>query len=212
MENTDISRKTHWEQIYKKKSPSDVSWYLTYPGQSLKLIETMGIDKNQSIIDVGGGASVLVDYLIDAGFSRLAVLDISAQSLQHAKTRLREKANDIEWYEADITHFQPPHLFELWHDRAVFHFLTHAEDRKQYVQVLKNALIPEGHLIIATFAIDGPEKCSGLDVVRYDAPSLCAELGDEFELLEVQNENHLTPANVEQKFTYFRLRRRLVIN
>lgn len=144
---------------------------------SLKLIEATGIDKNQRLIDIGGGTSVLVDYLLKAGFSRLAVLDISAQSLQHAKARLGDKAKVIGWYEADITKFQPPHPFEVWHDRAVFHFLTNAEDRKQYVQVLKNTLVPTGHLIIATFAIDGQDKCSGLNVVRYDAPLLCAEIG-----------------------------------
>ncbi len=204
MEHT--ARKTHWEQVYQQKSPLDVSWYQTQPSMSLKLIQATGIEKHQQIIDVGGGASILVDYLLKAGFSHLAVLDISAQSLQHAKTRLGENASDIEWYESDVTTFQPPHPYELWHDRAVFHFLTNAEDRKRYVQVLKQALVPNGHLIIATFAIGGPKKCSGLDIVQYDAESLCAELGDEFELLDVQNETHTTPNNAEQKFTYFRLR------
>jgi len=205
MEHT--ARKTHWEQVYQAKSPSDVSWYQTQPSISLKLIEATGIEKHQHIIDVGGGASILVDYLLKAGFSRLAVLDISAQSLQHAKTRLGENSHKIEWLEDDVTTFQPPHPYELWHDRAVFHFLTNAEDRKRYVQVLKQALVPKGHLIIATFAIGGPKKCSGLDIVQYDAESLCTELGEEFELLDVQNETHITPANAEQKFTYFRLKR-----
>jgi 2-polyprenyl-3-methyl-5-hydroxy-6-metoxy-1,4-benzoquinol methylase len=199
------TRKTHWEQVYQKKSPSDVSWYQTQPSMSLKLIEDTGIEKHQAIIDVGGGASVLVDYLLKAGFSRLAVLDISAQSLQHAKTRLGENASSIEWYESDVTTFQPLQPYELWHDRAVFHFLTNAEDRNRYVQVLKQALVPNGHLIIATFAIGGPKKCSGLEIVQYDAKSLCAELGEKFELLDVQNETHTTPNNAEQKFTYFRL-------
>ena len=202
MEHT--ARKTHWEQVYQQKSPLDVSWYQTQPSMSLKLIEETGIEKQQRIIDVGAGASVLVDYLLKAGFSRLAVLDISAQSLQHAKTRLGENSHKIEWLEDDVTTFEPPHPYELWHDRAVFHFLTNAEDRNRYVQVLKKALVPNGHLIIATFAIGGPKKCSGLDIVQYDAESLCAELGDEFELLDVQNEAHITPANAEQKFTYFR--------
>ncbi len=200
-------QKKHWEQIYQKKSPSSVSWYQTHPTLSLKLIEATGLEKTQPLIDVGGGASVLVDFLLNANYARLAVLDISAHSLQQVKTRLGEKANKVEWYETDVTQFEPLHSFELWHDRAVFHFLTQAEDRKQYVRVLKNTLVPGGHLIIATFAMEGPKKCSELDVIRYDAPLLCHEMGDEFKLLDVQNEGHITPANVEQKFTYFIFKR-----
>jgi 2-polyprenyl-3-methyl-5-hydroxy-6-metoxy-1,4-benzoquinol methylase len=203
-------KKTHWEQIYQRKSPLEVSWFETNPSMSLELIEKTKLNKEQRIIDVGGGASMLVDCLFNAGFKQLAVLDISAQSLQYSKTRLGETANQIEWYETDVTAFQPVHPYELWHDRVVFHFLTHAEDRKRYVRVLKNTLVPNGHLIIATFAIDGPSKCSGLDIVQYDAPLLCAEIGEEFELLEVRNETHITPANVAQKLTYFRFKRRFV--
>ncbi len=202
-----MTRRSHWEQIYKAKLPTEVSWHQAYPSMSLKLIYATGIEKAQRFIDVGGGASVLVDRLLEAGFKKLAVLDISASAIEHAKARLGAKADNIEWYEADVTEFEPPHQFELWHDRAVFHFLTDEGDRERYVRVLKETLVPGGHLIIATFAIDGPKKCSGLDVIRYDVESLYSEIGDEFELLEVHGEAHITPRNVEQKFTYFRFGR-----
>ena len=201
------SRKLHWEQIYNTKPPTEVSWYQTYPSLSIKLINATGIKKEENIIDVGGGASLLVDYLLDSSFTKLAVLDISHAAIKLAKHRLGKRANNVEWFEADVTEFQSPHKFELWHDRAVFHFLTDEEDRKRYMRVLKDTMTPSGHLIIATFAIDGPKKCSGLDVVRYDAKSLSAQVGSEFELLEEIDETHMTPANVEQKFTYFRFKR-----
>lgn len=200
--------KSHWEKVYESKQPTEVSWFQTHPSLSLKLIEATGIGKQQAIIDVGGGASVLVDSLLAAGFQQLTVLDISAAAIRYAKERLGARATSVEWYEADVTNFVPPHRFVLWHDRAVFHFLTDATARQNYVRVLNDSLTPDGHLIIATFAIDGPPKCSGLDVVRYDAKSLGAELGTGFELLETRDETHVTPWQTEQKFTYCRFRRR----
>jgi len=199
-----LNQKEHWNQVYQTKAPDDVSWFQTRPAISLKLIEAAGIGKDEGIIDVGGGASVLVDFLLDAGFTKLAMLDISAAALQHAKQRLGARAGKIEWFEADVTAFNPPHRFNLWHDRAVFHFLTDKADRQKYVQTLKRTLAPDGHIIIATFAIDGPLKCSGLDVARHDAQSISAELGAGFELLEQVDETHFTPWSSEQKFSYFR--------
>jgi ubiquinone/menaquinone biosynthesis C-methylase UbiE len=203
-----LDTKVHWEQIYSTKSSTDVSWYQRYPSLSLKLIEATGIGKEQGIIDVGGGTSVLVDCLLNKGFIELAVLDISPSALEIAKTRLGTRAEKVEWIEADATEFQPPHHFDLWHDRAVFHFLVNEEDRRKYVSVVKRTLVPGGHIIIATFAIDGPNRCSGLDTVQYDMESMSAQLGDEFELLEKLDEEHLTPGNKEQKFTYFMYRRK----
>jgi SAM-dependent methyltransferase len=203
-----FDKKTHWEKIYREKSSSDVSWYQESPDLSLELICRSGVRNDEAIVDVGGGASVLVDVLCEEGFRNLSVLDISGIALAGAQQRLGGLAETIEWFEADITEFDPPHAFTLWHDRAVFHFLTDESDRRKYVNVLKRALRPGGHLIIAAFAIGGPEQCSGLQVVQYDSSRLKAELGEEFELVEERDEVHITPANKEQRFTYFRFVRK----
>lgn len=208
MADDEMNRKVHWEQVYMDKSPLEVGWYQAEPALSLRLIDSFELPKAAAIIDVGGGASLLVDRLHERGFRRLAVLDVSAQALAHAKARLGAKADNIEWLEADVTAFRAPHAYALWHDRAVFHFLTQAADRRRYVEVLKRTLEPGGGLIMATFALDGPLKCSGLEVVRYDAETLSAELGDEFELLEQAAELHITPAHQTQRFSYFRFIRR----
>lgn len=201
------SRKQHWEQIYARKSSREVSWYQTEPRRSLDLIERSGVDRDAPIIDVGGGASLLVDLLQSDGYQRLAVLDISAAALATARERLGPRAGAIEWYEADITQFTAPHAFALWHDRAVFHFLTAAEDRRRYVRVLKQTLVPDGHVVIAAFAIGGPTRCSDLDIVQYDAAKLLAEFGGDFRLEEELSEVHRTPAGKDQQFNFFRLRR-----
>jgi 2-polyprenyl-3-methyl-5-hydroxy-6-metoxy-1,4-benzoquinol methylase len=203
-----MNPKSHWEQVYQTKSPTDVSWYQKFPSLSLKLIRATGIEKGDGIIDVGGGASVLVDCLLTAGYRNIAVLDISASAIQQAKNRVGQRASAVEWYEADITTFRFPRRFAVWHDRAVFHFLTSGADRRNYVRVLKETLVPSGHLIIATFAITGPPKCSGLDVVRYDAKLLCSEIGDEFTLMETYDETHHTPWDTEQTFIYCWFQRR----
>ncbi len=202
-----MNLKEHWNHVYQTKAHDDVSWYQSRPARSLHLIETCGVGKQEGIIDVGGGASVLVDFLLDAGFTRLAVLDISAAALAHSKERLGARAGDVEWFEADVTGFTSPHYFNLWHDRAVFHFLTDKADRQKYVQTLKRTLTPDGRVIIATFAIDGPLKCSGLEVARYDASAIVAEFGEGFRLLEQVDETHTTPWGTEQEFSYFRFAR-----
>lgn len=172
--------KEHWEQVYRTRAVGDVSWHQVRPALSFKLIESSGIAKDQAVIDVGGGASVLVDFLLDAGFTRLAVLDIAATALRHAKERLGAKAGSVDWFEADVTAFDPPQRFNLWHDRAVFHFLTHRAGRQKYVQTLKRTLTPDGQVIIGTLAIDGPLKCSGLDVARYDVRASARSLAMNF--------------------------------
>lgn len=199
-----IDMKQHWEQIYQDKSPLEVSWYQKDPTMSLNLIRHSGTRRDDYIIDVGGGASLLVDRLRDAGYSRLAVLDISARALELAQLRLGKTANRIEWHVADITRFQPGHRYALWHDRAVFHFLTSARDRRNYVDTLKRSLLPAGQIILAAFAIGGPEKCSGLEIVQYDYDKLSRELGDGFRLLEEASETHQTPSGKLQQFSYFR--------
>jgi len=197
-------RKKHWESVYQNKSPLEVSWHQQDPVLSLRLIHDTRLALDAPVIDIGGGASRLVDKLCESAYTHVSVLDVSANALAHAKHRLAGKAGAVQWYEADVTDFNPPHRFALWHDRAVFHFLTSVEDRERYITVLKQALVPGGHLIIMTFAIDGPVKCSGLDIVQYDAEKMTAELGAGFELVETGNEVHLTPAGNPQKFTYFR--------
>ena len=198
-----LDRKNHWQNVYQEKAPLEVSWYQEDPKLSLDLIRRTQIARDEAIIDVGGGASVLVDYLQKEGFTNLSVLDISENALDSAKKRLGNSAKSIEWFEADITQFQPPHQFSLWHDRAVFHFLTEQSDRERYVNTLKQSLRSGGHFIIAAFAIGGAKKCSGLEIVQYDSNKLSKELGADFELIESINEIHITPSNQEQKFEYF---------
>ncbi len=201
-----MNRKTHWEGVYRDKSPLNVSWYQREPSQSLDLIGRSVANTTAAIIDVGGGASLLVDRLLDLGYQHVSVLDISARALAHARARLAERADQVEWIESDITLFRPAHRYALWHDRAVFHFLTDANDRMAYVDTLRRSLLSGGHAIIAAFAIGGPTQCSGLDIVQYDAAKLMRELGAGFELLEERSELHITPAGKEQKFSYFRCR------
>lgn len=200
-------RKAHWDNIYKEKSPADVSWYQHKPRLSLELIRNTQLALDGPVIDVGGGVSKLVDYLVDDGYSKVAVLDISANAISVTRQRLGKKSLQVEWFEQDIVNFNPGHSFSLWHDRAVFHFLTDKLDREQYIRVLHRTLNKNGQLIIAAFAIGGPEKCSGLDIVQYDANKLQTELGDVFELVEQQSELHVTPSNVKQQFTYYRFKR-----
>jgi len=199
-----MNRKNHWEEIYRDKSPLEVSWFQGEPALSLQLISNTGFSTDAAIIDIGGGASLLVDRLLERGYKHLAVLDISGTALSHTKKRLGSSAAQVEWFESDITTFASPHPFDIWHDRAVFHFLTEAGDRKRYVATLKQTLKPGGHLILAAFATGGPTHCSGLDIVQYDAGKLAGELGDGFSLVEELSETHVTPSKVPQLFAYFR--------
>lgn len=197
----------HWNTVYTTKAQDEVSWHQIRPGVSLGMIGRSGVAHDVGIIDVGGGTSTLVDHLLDAGYTRLAVLDISQSALEHTRRRLGIKAQMVEWVVADVTAFEPTYSFALWHDRAVFHFLMQAEDRRKYIEVLRRTVPLGGQVIIATFALHGPVKCSGLEVCRHDAASVCAELGAEFELLEQTDETHHTPWATEQVFGYYRFRR-----
>ena len=198
-----FDKKKHWGNVYQGKSPLSVSWYQKDPKISLELIRSTQVESNEAIIDVGGGASVLVDNLIKESFTNLAVLDISESAIAIAKKRLGDSAKNIEWFESDITQFDAPKKFVLWHDRALFHFLTDPSDRGSYINVLDYALRPKGHLIIATFAIGGPEKCSGLEIVQYNSEKMICELGENFELIQERKETHITPANKKQNFIFF---------
>ena len=195
--------KTHWEQIYEKKGPTRGSWYQEHAQFSLQYIRNTGIQISEHIIDVGGGASTLVDDLIADGFQQISILDISGTALQLARQRLGTKANHVNWIEADITQAELPYQsYDVWHDRAVFHFLTQATDRQRYIDTARYAVRQGGHVIVATFAPDGPEQCSGLEVVRYHPEGLHDEFGDGFDLVDSTRETHHTPFGTEQKFIY----------
>lgn len=203
-----MSKKQHWEQIYTNRTPLDVSWFQQQPAISLSLINSLKLSKEAAIIDVGGGASLLVDHLLAEGYHNLAVLDISAQALTHSQSRLGKQAENVEWFVEDITKFSPSRKFDLWHDRAVFHFLTDETDRQHYVANLKKAMVTNGHVVIATFAMGGPTKCSNLDIMQYDEAKIGAELGKDFILRSVHHELHVTPANKEQAFIYFHFQKK----
>lgn len=198
-----MQTKEHWEQVYSTKAPTGVSWFQEHARLSLDLISQTGVAKDAGIIDVGGGASTLVDDLLDDGYSNISVLDLSAAALDASRTRLGDRATKVKWIAGDITQVDLPRAaYDVWHDRAVFHFLTAREDREAYVRAVLHAVKPGGHVIVATFAEDGPEKCSGLPVMRYSAEGLHAEFGALFALLQQRREEHHTPFGTVQKFIY----------
>lgn len=202
-----MESKSHWESIYSRKTPGEVGWYQEHPSSSLRYIEKTKVSKAGQIIDIGGGASTLVDHLLADGYSQITVLDISAMALQLAQERLGVHADAVKWIEADVTEAKlPQHVYDIWHDRAVFHFLTHSDERKRYVRTLHDALRPGGHGIIATFSLDGPPKCSGLEVVRYSPETLLRELGDSFLLVDSHRETHRTPSGTKQEYVFCHFR------
>jgi 2-polyprenyl-3-methyl-5-hydroxy-6-metoxy-1,4-benzoquinol methylase len=198
----------HWEEVYAAKSETAVSWYQPHSVRSLELIEKAASDRGASVIDVGGGASTLVDDLIRRDFSDLTVLDIAQSALERSKARLGNDAAKVTWIAADITRWTPPRTWGVWHDRAVFHFLTERAHQDAYIAALKAATRPGATAIFATFALDGPEKCSGLPVQRYSAETLACRLGPAFALAGQASESHCTPAGLQQHFSYAVLRRR----
>jgi SAM-dependent methyltransferase len=204
--NTD--RQTHWENVYATKAEREVSWFQENPAPSLDLIAATGIPSDAAIIDVGGGASRLVDSLLEKGFSRVAILDLSANALEETKKRLGVRADGVDWIVADVTSWKPSSTYDLWHDRAAFHFLTNPADRDAYVARLKSAVCSGGHAIVATFTLDGPERCSGLPIVRYDPATLASVLRPEFELVDSMRHDHVTPGGNTQRFQFSRFMRR----
>ncbi len=196
-----MPRKDHWDAVYTTKANDEVSWFEADPSLSLDLIKQVSPTPN-SVIDVGGGQSLLVDRLLDIGIGKVAVLDISNVALDRTKERLGGRAANVEWIEADVTSISNVGTFDLWHDRAVFHFLTEPKDREAYVELAVKSIPVGGHLIIGTFATDGPEKCSGLPVCRYDADSMASAFGNRFMLVNSQNHVHATPWGKEQHFFF----------
>jgi SAM-dependent methyltransferase len=195
-------REKHWQSVYTTKPETEVSWFEENPAPSLDLIALVGAGPPSAIIDIGGGASRLVDRLLLYGYEDLTVLDISPAALAAAKARVGEKAQQVHWLVADVTTWEPSRVYDVWHDRATFHFLTDPADQAAYVARLRRALWPGGHAIIGAFALDGPDKCSGLPVARYDAESLGKALGPGFVLVDTRRHAHLTPGGVTQRLQF----------
>ena len=200
-------RRTHWEGVYSTKGENEVSWFQESPAVSLEMIKQANPAREAAVIDIGGGASRLVDCLLQQGYRSVAVLDLSAKALEAAKTRIGSAAASVDWIVADVTTWQPTRSYDVWHDRAAFHFLTEPGDRAAYLECMQSAVRRGGQIIIGTFALDGPDKCSGLAVRRYDSASLAAELGSSFELLDTRTETHHTPWNSTQAFQFSRFRK-----
>ena len=195
--------KKHWDDVYGSKAPDQVSWYRPHLERSLRFIEEAKLPRNAAIIDVGGGTSTLVDDLLERGYSNLTVLDISKKAIISAKDRLGPRAAPVAWIEADITLVDlPEHCYDFWHDRAVFHFLLDAPARRRYVAAARQAVKPGGHIVVATFGPSGPERCSGLEVMRYRPEEIHAEFGQTFKKVGSSAEVHKTPWGQEQEFVY----------
>jgi SAM-dependent methyltransferase len=204
---SDAGRQAHWENVYTTKGEKEVSWFQENPAPSVELIALTGLSEDAAIIDIGGGASRLVDGLLARKFRRLSVLDLSGAALATAKERLGDRGADVQWLIADVTKWEPTETYDLWHDRAAFHFLTEEADQSAYVDRLKRAVRSGGHVIIGTFAPDGPERCSGLPTVRHDADTLATILGSDFVLIDTRRHDHATPWGAVQRFQFSTFRR-----
>jgi trans-aconitate methyltransferase len=198
----DGERQDHWNQVYRTKSENQVSWFEDVPRPSLDLMHHAGLTIRTSVVDIGGGASRLVDLLLDQGLSEVTVVDVSGAALAVTQSRLGAAASRVTWIAADVTTWRPARCYDIWHDRAAFHFLVEASDRAAYRRCLDEALKPGGYAIIATFAEDGPEKCSGLTVQRYSPESLAKELGEGFVPVESLRHEHATPWGAVQRFQF----------
>jgi ubiquinone/menaquinone biosynthesis C-methylase UbiE len=201
------NRQAHWEKVYTAKGENEVSWFQQSPAPSFELIAQAGATQASAIIDIGGGAARLVDHLVEQGFEDVTVLDLSDAALEAARRRLASRAGRVRWIVADVTAWEPAKAYDVWHDRAAFHFLTDEQDRAAYVARLTRGVKAGGHAIIATFALDGPEKCSGLPVARYDSASLAQALDAGFRLVHTRRHEHATPWGSSQMFQFSTFRR-----
>lgn len=201
------SRKKHWETVYETKNPDQVSWTQEVPKTSLEFIHSFGLGKQAKIIDIGGGDSKLVDFLIEAGFQNISVLDISTAAIEKAKKRLGNKADKVNWIVSDITAFEPSETYEVWHDRAAFHFLTTKPEIEKYLETALKSVT--GYLIMGTFSENGPNKCSGLDIKQYSENTLTAQFNNSFEKLNCVIEDHITPFDTTQNFLFCSFKKRL---
>jgi SAM-dependent methyltransferase len=203
----ETTRKNHWETVYETKNPNEVSWTQEIPKTSLDFIKSFDLTKKSKIIDIGGGDSKLVDFLIEEGFENITVLDISAKAIEKAKARLGVNAEKVNWVVSDITEFEPNETFEVWHDRATFHFLTSEEQIQKYMETARKSV--SGYLTIGTFSENGPKKCSGLDIKQYSEETLTAEMENGFEKIKCVTEDHITPFETKQNFIFCSFKRQL---
>ncbi len=200
------SRAEHWDDVYRRDDLSTLSWHQREPAVSLELIDALGVDPREAVVDVGGGASSLAGRLLARSFTDVTVLDLATPALEAARNRLGPSAAQVVFVEEDVRHWRPDRRFSLWHDRALFHFFVEADDRRRYLRSLQHALAPGGAVVLATFASDGPGTCSGLPVARYDPAALASVFGPVFELVEERREEHVTPSGRVQPFTWVALR------
>lgn len=205
---SDISSKDHWENVYNTKAEDQVSWYQSYPIASMQIILSLNLPREAAVIDIGGGDSHLAEALLMEGFSNIHVLDISDNAIQRAKTRLSEKASGIQWIVSDVTALNISVQFDLWHDRAAFHFLTTEDKISSYVALAESKIKKNGYLVIGTFSESGPSKCSGLDIKQYSALTLNQRFSKSFDLIKCQNDQHTTPFNTVQDFVFCVFRKR----
>jgi SAM-dependent methyltransferase len=202
-----VDRRAHWERVYSKKASSELSWFEPSPETSMRFIEAAGLGRDARILDVGGGTSTLVDQLLGLGYRNIGVLDLSAAALGQCRERLGPRASEVEWFECDVTEFKSQRQWDLWHDRAVLHFLTEPGDVEAYRTALLTALSDRGQAVIATFGPQGPTRCSGLNVRRYDIHSLQEIVGPDMQLVDHRLQDHLTPSGLAQQFLFCRFRR-----
>ncbi|MTI32301.1 class I SAM-dependent methyltransferase [Xanthovirga aplysinae] len=202
-----FDRKKHWENIYQTKALHEVSWYQPTPQDSLDFVKELNIPKTAKIIDVGGGDSLFVDHLLDLGYQDITVLDISSEALDRAKNRLGERAQQVKWVVSDVTKFKTSELFDFWHDRAAFHFLTEEADIHKYLEIVQQRIKTDGFLILGTFSEKGPKKCSGIEIKQYSEDSLTARMQEGFEKLKCIQVKHHTPFDTIQDFTFCSFRR-----
>ena len=201
-----MDRKAHWQQVYETKSPDEVSWTQKRPSTSLEFIESFRLDKDAKIIDVGGGDSNLVDFLLEEGYSDITVLDISAKALEKAQNRLGDRANKVHWVVNDIVDYHPTETFDLWHDRAAFHFLTDPEQINTYLKLVNQHV--SQYLVLGTFSEAGPTKCSGLEIQQYSEKSMTELFGEKFNKMKCRTEDHITPFGTKQNFLYCGFRKK----
>ena len=205
--STASTHAAHWDGVYREQRSDHLSWFQQHPSLSLELIAAAAANHDARIIDVGGGDALLVDHLLEQGYRRLTVLDVSGSAIERAQSRLGSRAATVRWVVGDVLTTETLGRYDVWHDRALFHFLVAPQQRQQYVAAVTRTVVPHGSVIIATFAPDGPRRCSGLEVRRYDESSLAAELGELFALVEARHETHHTPGGFEQTFTYASFRK-----
>jgi 2-polyprenyl-3-methyl-5-hydroxy-6-metoxy-1,4-benzoquinol methylase len=202
------SSKQHWENVFGTKAPEEVSWFQNYPKTSIEFVDLFNLPLDANIIDIGGGDSHFVDALLDKGFKNIYVLDISSNAIERAKQRLGESASNVNWIVSDITEFEPQVQFDLWHDRAAFHFLTAGESIYKYVSIAEDAIKKGGYLILGTFSENGPKKCSGLEIKQYSEASMSARFEVSFDRVKCITEDHVTPFNTIQNFLFCSFRKK----